>query len=121
MGLSRFSVEKSFSHSAEKFRRGILHCITHFRYRKILGIKGMGKHQNYPPKFFCLLVPNISSGNPFLQCFRIFPVAKNIMDKKGVDIRILRAENFLSLPKKFVGQLCCAVFQKYAGSEKVNG
>ena len=38
-GLSRFSVEKSFSHSAEKFRRGIFYCLINFRYRKMLGIK----------------------------------------------------------------------------------
>ena len=38
-GLSRFSVEKFFSHSAEKFLRGIFYCFINFRYRKMLGIR----------------------------------------------------------------------------------
>ena len=46
----------------------------------MLGIKEMGKHQDFPSKNFSLTVP-----------------------------------------KKFVGQPCCAVFQKHSGSEKVYG
>ncbi len=60
--FSRSSVEKFFSHGAEKFRRGILYYFTSFRYRKMLGIKerGGGEYQDFPPKFFCTIVPNIS-------------------------------------------------------------
>ena len=59
-GVSRFSVEKFFTHSAEKLRSGILYCFTIFRYRKMLRIKERGEHQDFPPKGFCLIVPNIS-------------------------------------------------------------
>ena len=58
-GGSRLSVEKFLSHKAEKCRRGIIYCFTNFRFRKMLGIKEMGKHQDFPPKIFCLIVPNI--------------------------------------------------------------
>ncbi len=58
--VSRFSVEKVFTHIAEKLRRGILYCFTNFRYRKMLRIKERGEHQDFPPKSFCLIVPNIS-------------------------------------------------------------
>ncbi len=79
-GLSRFCVEKIFSHSAEKLRRGTFYCLTNFRYRKILGIKERGEHQDFLSKIFSLTVP-----------------------------------------KNFVGQPFCAVFQKFSGSEKVYG
>ena len=35
-GVSRFSVENSLSHTAEKFRRGINYCCSIFGYRKSL-------------------------------------------------------------------------------------
>ena len=38
-GVSRFSVESFMSHSAEKFRRGILLSFINFGYRKVLGIR----------------------------------------------------------------------------------
>ena len=41
-GVSRFSVKKFLSGSAEKFCRGILQCFINFRYRKLLGIKDGG-------------------------------------------------------------------------------
>ena len=41
-GVLRSSVEKIFSHSAEKFRRGIFYCFINFKYRKMLGIKERG-------------------------------------------------------------------------------
>ena len=37
-GVSRFSVNFFLSHSAENYRRGTLHCVTDFGYRKMLGI-----------------------------------------------------------------------------------
>ena len=39
-GISRFSVENFLSHSAEKFRRGILYCCSNLGYRKSLDKKG---------------------------------------------------------------------------------
>ncbi len=42
VGVLRSSVEKIFSHSAEKFLRGIFYCFINFRYGKMLGIKERG-------------------------------------------------------------------------------
>ena len=50
----------------------------------MLRIEERGEHQDFPPKSFCPIVPNISWGNPFVQCFRRFPVAKKFLDKGGV-------------------------------------
>ena len=36
VGVSRYSVENFFSHSAENFRRGIFYCCINFGYREIL-------------------------------------------------------------------------------------
>ena len=103
-GLSRFCVEKIFSHSAEKLRRGTFYCLTNFRYRKILGIKERGEHQDFPPKKFCLIVANISQGYPLVQCFRNFPVAKKFTEKRG-EYQDFPSNNIsLTVPKNFVGQ-----------------
>ncbi len=67
----------------------------------MLRIKERGEHQDFPPKNFCFIVPNISYGNHFVQCFRIFTVAKKFMDKGGVSRFSVEkfffhsAENFL--------------------------
>ena len=45
--------------------------------------RGRGGYQDFPPKIFCLIVPNNSLGTPFVLCFRNFPVAKKFMDKRG--------------------------------------
>ena len=39
-GVSRFSVEKFLSHSAEKFRSGTFYCFTNCGYRKSLDKTG---------------------------------------------------------------------------------
>ena len=51
-GVSRFSVEKFFTHSAEKLRKGVLFCFTNFRYRNMLGIKEGGSIKIFPRKIF---------------------------------------------------------------------
>ncbi len=69
-----------------------------------------------------------------MQCFRNFPVAKKFMDKRGgkhqdfpsKNVRDKRGgkhdislKNFrLPVPKKFVEEPFCSVFQKFSGSEK---
>ncbi len=102
-GVSRFSVEKFISHSAEKFLRGIFYCFINFRYRKLLRIKERGEHQDFLPKNFCFIVPNISYGNHFVQCFRLFTVAKKFMDKvAGGVYQDFPFKNFsLTVPKNF--------------------
>ncbi len=44
------------------------------------------------------------------------------MDKRGGgSIKIFRRKFFVSVPKIFVGEPFCAVFQKVSGSEEVYG
>ncbi len=50
-GVSRFSVEKFLSHTAEIFRRGIIYCCSVFGYRKSLDKKG-GSDKIFRRKFF---------------------------------------------------------------------
>ena len=67
-------------------------------------------------------MPNISYGNPVVQCFRNFPVAKKFMDKRGGGLPRFSVEKILSPSAEFsIGQPFCAVFQKFFGSEKVYG
>ena len=75
-GVSRFSVENFLSHSAEKFRRGILYCCNNSGYRKSL-IREGGSIKIFRRKFFvsqCRKIPWES-----LQCLRKFGVSKNFM------------------------------------------
>ena len=56
-----------------------------------------------------------------MLCFIRIPVAKKFMDKRGVVSRF-SVENFLfTVPKNFVWEPFCDVFQKISGSEKVYG
>ncbi len=57
-----------------------------------------------------------------MQCFRNFPVAKSFLDKRGGEHQDFLSKNIsVTLPKTFVGQPFCAVFQKFSSSEKVYG
>ena len=47
-------------------------------------------------EIFCLTVPKNFVGNPFVLCFRKFPVAKKFMDKRGVGVSRFSVEKFLS-------------------------
>ena len=44
------SVEIFLSHSAEKFRRGILYCCNNFGYQKNLNKRG--EYQDFPSEIF---------------------------------------------------------------------
>ena len=61
-GISRFSIENLLSHSAEKFRRGTLQCVT-FGYRKFLCFRELC--HDFVSKFFCLTVPKNFVEEPF--------------------------------------------------------
>ena len=57
-----------------------------------------------------------------MLCFRKFPVAKKFMDKRGWKYQDFPSKIFcLTVPKSFVGEPFCAVFQKISGSEKFYG
>ena len=61
----------------------------------------------------------ISQGNPSVLCFRKFPGAKKFMDKKG-EYQDFPSKIFcLTVPKHFVEEPFCAVFQKISVSQKV--
>ena len=55
------------------------------------------------------------------HCFTKFPVSKNYRDKRG-GVTFLRQKRFcLTVPKKFVREPFCAVFQKVSNSQKFYG
>ena len=57
-----------------------------------------------------------------LLCFRKFLVAKNVRDKRGGGYHDFLSKLFcLTVPKNFVGEPFCALFQKISDSEKVYG
>ena len=77
---SRLSVENVLSHSAEKFRIGILQCFLNFGYRKSLALRGLSRFSienllSHSARNFC-------RGNPSVLCFRKNAVAKKFMDKR---------------------------------------
>ena len=60
--------EKSFSHSAKKFRRGTFLCFTNFLIAKKFTDKEKGgkKYQNFLSSLFGVTVPIISRRNPLV-------------------------------------------------------
>ena len=64
--VSRFSLEKFSSHSAEKNRRGTLLCFRKFLLSKnVRDKRGGWGYQDFPSKTFCLTVTKIFLGEPF--------------------------------------------------------
>ena len=102
-GISIFSVENFLSHSAEKFRRGILYCCINFGYRKNLDKRGGGEYQDLLSKFFCLTVSKLSVGESFIAA--IISGTKKSLDKKGGEYQYFPSKFFcLTVPKFFVGE-----------------
>ena len=63
--MSRFSVERILSHSAEKFRRGTLRCFRKFLVpNNVRDERGDGLH-DFLPILFCLTVPKNFVGEHF--------------------------------------------------------
>ena len=79
-GVSRFSVENFLSHSAEKFRRGILYCCNNFGYQKSLD-KGGGGYHDFPSKFLshCTEIFHWRT----LWCFRKNVLSKIFIHRRG--------------------------------------
>ena len=85
------------SHSAENFRRGILHCCNNFGYCKSL-VKREGEYQDFPLKVFCLTVPNNSVGDTFF-CNN-FGYQKGLDKSEGGGIKIFGRKFLVSQCRK---------------------
>ena len=54
-----------------------------------------------------------------MLCLRKVPVAKKVMEKRAREYHNFLSKKFcLTLPKYFVGEPFCAVFQKKSGGKK---
>ena len=117
-GVSRISVEKFLSHSAEKIRRAILHCCNNFGYRKSLDKRGGIKI--FRRKLFCLTVPKSSVGESFTVA--IISGIEKFWIRGGGSIKIFRGKIFcLRVPKGSVGESFTVALisgiEKYFASE----
>ena len=111
-GVSRFSVEKFWSHSAEKLRGHPFNASENLGYRKILCILGGIKF--FRRKFLVSECRKISWA--CLQCFRKFGVSKNFMHNRGY--HNFPSKTFcLTVPKNFVD--IPSIIQKIWGIEKL--
>ena len=68
-------------------------------------------------------MPKIFAKEPFVLCFRTFPVTKKIINKRGVqEYQDFPSNVFcLGVPKTFVGEHFFAAYGKNCGSEKLSG
>ena len=66
--MSSFCVQNFLSQSAKKFRRVTLLCCVSedFWSQKKLWIRGRGKYEDFLSKNFCLALPKIFVGEPFI-------------------------------------------------------
>ena len=118
-GVSRFSVEKNSSDSAENFRG----WRESFRVSFISGIdkvwiRGGKQYQDFLSKFFCLTVPKKFVSEPFRVSLNS-GMEKFFASEGYVKIFDFLSQFFcLTVPKKFVGEPLCAVFHKIFGSEQ---
>ena len=69
-GVSKLSVEKFLSQSAEKIRRGTLLYFRKFRVPKDVRDKRRGGYHDFLSKLFCLTVPKPSVEEPFCAVFQ---------------------------------------------------
>ena len=97
-GVSRFSVEIFLSHSAEKFRRGILYCCNNFGYRKSLDKRG-GRASRFSVEIFFITLPKNFVGEPF----RVSLVSgtEKVLIREG-GIKIFRRKGLVSHCQKIL-------------------
>ena len=77
--------------------------------KKIIDRRGGGSIKIFGRQFFCLTVPEIFVGEPFILCFRKRLVAKKFMDEREGELSRFPPEIFcLTVPKNFVGEPFCA-------------
>ena len=95
-GVWSFYVEKFLSHSADKFRRGILYCCINFGYRKSLDKRV--EYHDFLSKIFCLTVPKTSVWESFTVAL-ISGIEKVWI--RGGSITIFCRKFFVSQCRKF--------------------
>ena len=86
---------KLFSLTVPKNFAGESFTVYYFQVSKYVRDKRRGEHQDFPPKNFRLMVPNISYCNPFVQCFRISQERRTLWIVGG-GVSRLSVENFSS-------------------------
>ncbi len=97
---SRLSVEKFFTHSAEKLRRGILYCFINFRYRKNLGIRE-GETRYFVEKVSSHIAEKFRSATILFSVSEIFRKRRTLW-LMGGGYQDFPSKNFsLTVPKNF--------------------
>ena len=104
-GVSRFSVENSWSHSAKKIRGHPFNVSENLGYRKILCV--IGGITIFRRKFFVSQCRNISWAS--LQCLRKFALSKKFRHNGGYH-KFPSKIFCLTVPKNFVEEAFCSVF-----------
>ena len=78
-------------------------------------------YHDFPSNFFLSHIPG-KFRRGTRPCFTKFPVMKKIRDKRGGGYHDFPSKRFcLRVPKNFVGEPFCAVFQTISGIEKTHG
>ena len=73
-------------------------------------------------EFFVSQYQETLQGNPSMLCFRKILLTKKFMDKREGEVSRFPSKIFcLRMPKHFVEEPFCAVFQKISVSENVYG
>ena len=118
--VSRFSVEKFLSHSAENFRRGILYCCINFVCRKSLD-KRKGISRIYVEIFLSGSAERLRRG--ILFCFNDFGYLKGLDKRGGGEIQILRRNFFSHSAESFRRGIlyCCINFVYQKSLDKRRG
>ena len=118
--VSRFSVKNILSHSTEKARSGILQSFVISGFRKTLCIRRIC-HDLFVESFLSHRTKKLRRRT--LLCFRIFLESENFMDSRVEgDYKDFLSEVFRrTVPKSFIAEPFCAVFEKISGSDKVYG
>ena len=119
-GISRVSVERFFSHSAKKTSRVTILCYVseNFWQQNFFMDKKGGISRVSVENFLSDSAEKIRSGT--LQCVINFGYQK-ILCFRGLCNDFLSKKFCLTVPKHFVAEPFCAVFQRNCSSEKVYG
>ena len=94
--VSKFTVERFLSRSADKIRRGIVYSVNIFVYRKNLCFRGL--YHDYQSKLFYITVPNFFVEEPFCAVLQKFSGGEKVHEREGggASIEIYRRRFFVS-------------------------